>query len=176
MVNNSPIVIGEEGIRKAEDKESMSFDKISLELNLKRPKLTPLLSKTFYIELNLQLPESEILEYLELVKKEYDRENIKNNIEHFKKIRLAKKKLKKANSDKFADMLYIYDCYQKHNKTKFKSASEFYAYLSDALYHSYTREVRKDISRNTTETYIETMKEYIEDTKYLELLVGIVQQ
>lgn len=140
--------------------------------NFKRPKLNinPLHSRSATIELDLNKPLSELKAYIIHVK-----EDLENNKDMLKApIELIGEELQKADSltnavlskqASLADMFYVYDCL-KIGMSQRKIQNEVYNYYADQGIET------KTLDSKTLKKYKEIAVDYIDNTRYKELITG----
>ena len=170
IVNGKPIVSEDDKISKASMENYGDFHKLSFEPNFIRPKLIPISEKSFYVNINFELPTSEIVEYVKYLQKIYETKDVKNALELLSSsIELTDVKQIKTNCKKFADMFFAYD-YAVQYGSAFKNEDEIHKKIAmDMAYSSDSDEV---LAENTIRTYISKMKSLVEGCGYLELLTG----
>ena len=172
IVNDTPLIQQSNGIVKADTSDHSSFSKLLFEPRFIRPKLSPPAIKKFNIELNFELPESELLEYVSQLYKLYRKYNAPGTMELLGDMEFEKEQLTKANTIKYADMLYAYD-FMKRFKNMFSTQQELYEKIRMDLAYSIAEGDRKMLSNNTVRNYIATMKPIIEEHGYIQLLTGL---
>jgi hypothetical protein len=148
ILNDTAIQRKEGTITKANLEDYSDFQKLSFEPNFIRPKLLPIYAKRFYVELNMELPESELVEYIGHIHKIYHRcdvpgatELLSDNIEY------SSSKQTKANASKYADMLYVYDCVKKY-ADMFKTDIELHEKIANDLLYSLNDDTKEQLSTN----------------------------
>jgi hypothetical protein len=154
-----------------EDNKTMSIYHNDITPNYSRP-----LSLSFNdikerrLILNMALPINELIDFITKLKKDYEHDH-----SFFKTVKeLEGDSFKKANKrdgrlssqTKLADMFYIYDCLKLgRKKSDIKTDITIYYRLKGID----TRQLHID----TLNTYHEIMKDYIDNLKYKELVLGI---
>lgn len=141
----------------------------------KRPKLEPYrISKDVQVELNLALPEKELIEYIKLIKKDFDTNNniSKTGYEVYEDLIFENgEKIKPrdilTNGLYAADMFFIYDCINLGYRN-FDIRNEIYNYYSEVKGITTRTMTDKSIRK-----YYKTAVEYIDKLKYKELVTGI---
>lgn len=143
--------------------------------SFKRPKLQVYeISKEVDVSLNLALPEKDLIEFLKLIKKDFDKNNkiiqtafeVSENVE-FKNSDKIKPRDILSNKLYVADMFYIYDCI-KLGYRYFDIRNELYRYYLDVK-----KIETRTMTEKTIKKYNDIAKEYIEKLKYKELVTGI---
>ncbi len=147
-----------------------------------RPRLSApaMYNKNFMLDLNMALPEKELLDYLSHIKKAYDKskEDIQSvtellgvdlsgeGIEEADPDQMYKRDRRKTLAEKLADLFFVYDCHI--NKVKVEDTI-------DSL-DVYWREERKafpdKFQKKTYQHYLRLAKDFIENQKYKSLLIG----
>ncbi len=146
------------------------FHKLSFEPNFIRPKLIPVSEKNFYVNLNFELPLSEIVEYVYYLQKIYKAKDVKSALELLSSsIEFTDVKQIKINCKKYADMFYAHDYAIKFGN-EFKNEDEMYKKI--AMDMGYSSGSDKVVAENTIRTNISKMKSLVGDCGYLELLTG----
>ncbi len=172
IINDTPLIQKSDGITKADIDNYSSFSMLLFEPRFIRPKLSPLTAKKFNIELNFELPESELLEYVSQLHKMYHKHNTPGTAELLSDMEFEKEPLTKANTIKYADMLYVYD-FKKRFEHMFLTQQELYEKIRMDLAYTISKEDRKMLSNNTVRNYIITMQDIVENHGYLNFLTGI---
>jgi len=172
ITNDTPLIRENDSITKADIDDYPSFSKLSLELQLIRPKLHPPAAKRFYVELNFELPESELTEYIVQLHKEYHKHHIPGAMELLGDISLNREQLTKANTMKYADMLYVYDYVNKFGDL-YTTDKELHEKIGRDLAYSAHRDDKNMLSTNTIRNYRNAMTETVENFGFLSLLTGI---
>ncbi len=150
--------------------------------NFSRPKLSipAMLNKNIQIELNLALPENELLAYISHIKKKYDEDKgfLKSSIELLGSDLEAagleevdgkdvyKKDRRKTLPEKCADLFFIYDCYSNNLSMD---------YAIDHLNHYWNEERNafpEQFQIKTYKRYLKLAKDFIQNRKYQSLLIG----
>ncbi len=149
--------------------------------NFTRPKLSipDTVRKSVQLELNLALPEKELLAYVSLLKKKYDgqKDIIKSTYEllgaqlsdmGFEEIdaeQMYKHNRKKTLAEKCADLFFVYDC---------KSNNLSMDYTTDelSLYWYGEAQGTSRFQERTYKQYWNLAKDFIENRKYQSLLMG----
>ena len=175
VINDVPLVRESNSISFATIENYAEFKALSLEANFKRPKLLPIKRKDFYVNLNFELPESELTEYVEWLYKIYHKEDIKSTLELLSdSFDFSENGQIKANSRKFADMLYVYDYAFKYGE-EFDTGISLHEKIAQDLSYSSMRDDKDRPSTNTVRNYLERMTYLVETFGYMELLTGIEQ-
>jgi len=172
MVNDSPLKRGRGSIARANIDDYSSFNRLLFESRFIRPKLSPPAEKKFIVELNFELPESELQEYVLYLHKLYHSHSAPGTIELLADIELEKEQLKKANIIRYADMLYAYDFKKKFEKM-FSKKQDLYEKIQMDLAYTSPKEESKILSPNTIRNYIITMRDIVENHGYRNFLTGI---
>ncbi len=175
VLNNTPIHIDNENIAVANISNYNDFEKLSLEYRLLRPKLTPVKAKSFFVELNFEIPVTELIEYIELLHKIYYKYDVPVAAELLEdKIEFLHDKQTRAVAKKYADKLYVYDYIQDYHQ-EYKTETELYKKIAHDLVYSIKSDDNPNPTTNTIRNYALEMKELIEECGYLTLLTGIKQ-
>lgn len=170
IVNGKPVVSEDDKISKASMTNYSDFHKLSFEPNFIRPKLIPVSEKNFYVNLNFELPLSEIVEYVYYLQKIYKAKDVKSALELLSSsIEFTDVKQIKINCKKYADMFYAHDYAIKFGN-EFKNEDEMYKKI--AMDMGYSSGSDKVVAENTIRTNISKMKSLVGDCGYLELLTG----
>ncbi len=174
ILNETPIVVNEDNrISPASLSDYKEFKELILEGNFRRPKLQPIKKKDFYVELNFELPESEIIEYIGELYKLYHKESIKGTVELLSESDdFLHSKQTKANSRKFADMFYVYDCFVAYRE-RFDTENELHEKISLDLRYADKDDEASPLASTTIRNYQVRMVQLVEELGYLELLTGI---
>jgi len=182
-------LIFREKIYHIEDDEEEKITKNSIEPNYSRPSLF-----TFYksvekdIKLNLAMPKDELIDFIEKIKSEYDKnhksimsisELLGEELEPFRDMifkennnplldRKTKKQMRAtsftSNAFKMADILFIYDCLVLgYKKLKIK-------YLLTGYYESINKNDTIDDERYRR--YVTIARDFIDNMRYKELFLG----
>ena len=150
--------------------------------NFSRPKLfiPPMLNKNVQIELNLALPEKELLAYISYIKKKYDEDKgfLKSSIEllgsdleaagleEVDSNDMYKRDRRKTLQEKCADMFFIYDC-----NVNGVTANKTIESLNN--YWGWERDFPTLFQIKTHRRYLKLATDFIENRKYQSLLIGI---
>ncbi len=178
--NNRAIVRSSGYIQRASSEHIKIFQQLALELNFKRPKLKPNPSKNlpvdpikrYYIELNFELPESELKEYIEELIRLYNTEKIPGLPELFTDEESAVQSSgeTKVNQKRYADMFYVYDHY-KMSRELFPSDEKTYEKI--ALDLAYSRGDDKELQTTTMRNYHKAMIDLIDKKGYFSIITGL---
>ena len=173
ILNDTAIQRKEETITKAHLEDYSDFQKLSFEPNFIRPKLLPAYAKRFYVELNMELPESELVEYIGHIHKIYHRCDVPGTTELLSdNIEYSSSKQTKANASKYADMLYVYD-YVKKYADQFETDIEMHKKIADDLLYGLNDDTKKLHSTSTIWNYRQIMVDLVENEKFLVYLTGV---
>ena len=142
-------------------------------------------SKLTNININLSLPENELIAYVKKLKQESDKNKIRNFIDLLAEIEgvtikstiydniVCNSKGKCFDSrnilskqEKLADMFYIYDALQ-YGMTQRKISNEIYNYYADIGIET------KTMDDKTLTKYKDIAKDYIDNKRYKELVTGV---
>jgi len=177
VIHNNRAGIRDNGkIRNADSKDYKKFTHLILEPKFIRPRLQPINKKTFYVDLNFELPKVELIDYVESLYDMYQQEEIPSPLEifhlteHENSGETTYKDVAK-HAKKFGDMFFVYD-YFRHYKDSYKSDSDLYEKINSDLIYSYTDNSRDPLANNTIRNYIKNMTKLSEELGYLELLTG----
>jgi hypothetical protein len=138
--------------------------------------IPPKISKNVNLSnINLALPSEELYKYIEHIKKLFSKEHtiISTPLEilgttlHFSSDTIKRDKFK-TRQEKFADMLFIYDALKiKMKKAKIqRSIVEYYT-------KKYPAKFTPNMDYSTIKDYNEIATQYIDNTKYKELIAVI---
>ena len=175
VLNDTPIHIDNGDIAVADISDYDDFEKLSLEYRFLRPKLTPIKSKKFFVELNFEIPVTELIEYIELLHKLYHKHGVPSAAELLNdRIEFSNDKQTRAVAKKYADMLYVYD-YIQYYCDEYKNEVELHQKIAEDLSYSTERDDSPILSTNTIRNYALKMNELISEYGYLTLLTGIEQ-
>jgi len=161
---------------------SMIESQIKVMENFARPKLSipATVNKSVHIELNLALPEKELIAYIGTIKEKYDKDKhiIKSTVELLgaelsdagflssDADQMYKKDRRKTMPEKCADLFFIYDCNTNNLSMD---------YTLDHL-NRYWNEERnafpEQFQIKTYKRYLKLAKDFIENRKYQSLLIG----
>ncbi len=150
--------------------------------NFSRPKLSipALYNKSIQVDMNLALPENELLAYLSLIKAKYaeqkslvkstvellDAQNSSISLEAIDAEQVYKKDRRKSLPEKCTDLFFIYDCYANNLSMD---------YTIDHL-NRYWNEERnafpEQFQIKTYKRYLKLAKEFVEKRQYQSLLIG----
>ena len=180
ILNNTAIVMNSDGIQRASLEDIEIFQSLCLELDFKRPKLEPNPSKNlpinptkkFYIELNFELPESELKEYVEELSRLYSTGNIPGLSELLTddENAVASSGETRVNQKRYADMFYLYDHY-KMSRELFPSDEKTYEKI--ALDLAYSRGDDKELQTTTMRNYHKAMIDLIDKKGYFPIITGL---
>ena len=175
VINDVPLVRDSNGVSIATIENYAEFKAVSLEANFKRPKLLPVKRKNFYVNLNFDLPESEMIEYVAWLYKVYHKEEIKSTMELLSDfLEFSDSHQIKANSRKFADMLYVYD-YALMYGDAFETDIALHEKIANDIRYSDKRDDKAIPTTNTIRNYQIKMNYLVEERGYKEFLTGIEQ-
>ena len=174
VVNSTPFTARDNEISIASIENYTDFRHLLFEANIIRPKLMPIKKKEFLVNLNFELPESELHEYIEYLYEAYHKESVHSPIELLSDLELHHSKQIKANAQKYADMLYVYD-YAIKFKDKFDTDIKLHEKIAMDLHYSDGRDSTNPPETNTIRNYRKKMEYLVSDLGYLELLTGIKQ-
>ena len=175
VINDVPLVRENNSISIGTIENYAEFKVVSLEANFKRPKLLPMKRKNFYVNLNFELPESELTEYIEWLYKLYHKEEIKGTVELLSdSFELSAARQTKANSRKFADMLYVYDYVLKYGDL-FETDIALHKKIAIDIRYSDKRDDKGVPNAGTIRNYQIKINYLVEEFGYMELLTGIEQ-
>ncbi len=149
--------------------------------NFSRPKLTipTLFNKNIDVELNLALPEKELLAYVSYIKEKFDknRDLVKSpiellgadlesvGIEEVDTKEVYKRDRRKTMSEKYADLFFIYDCYASG-----MTADSTIIAINE--YWGGERDFATIFQIKTYRRYLKLARDFIENRKYQSLLIG----
>ncbi len=154
----------------------------TIEVNSSHPKLTvpAVLSKEFNLELNMALPKSELISYIEHIKDSYD--NSKNDIKMIAEVLgvdkedfwfsgadaegFHKRDRRKIPSERLADLIFIFDC--NKNKVKVEDTID----LLDVYWREERKAFPEKFQKKTYQRYLRLAKDFINNKKYQSLLIG----
>ena len=147
-----------------------------------RPKLTipAMYNKNIQIELNLALPEKELLTYVSHIKEKFDehKELVKSpfellgaelssiGLEEVDAEQMYKKDRRKTLPEKCADLFFIYDC-NANNLSMDYAIDRLNRYWNDER-----NAFPEQFQIKTYKRYLKTAKDFIENRKYQSLLIG----
>ena len=141
----------------------------SIHFGYGRPLLKFKKNKIFNIQINLNLPQDELMSYISKIKDEYNKDNsiIKIPLELLGEILEKndnKRTPKKPKASVYADWFYIYD-YWKYEKTQEKTDKEIFVNLQVENDVPYNEDMIRKIR--------DKMKYFIDDLGYKELITGV---
>ncbi len=149
--------------------------------NFSRPKLSipALYNKNIDVELNLALPEKELLAYVSYIKEKFDknRDLVKSpiellgadlesvGIEEVDTKEVYKRDRRKTMSEKYADLFFIYDCY-------ISGMTADSTIIAINEYWGGERDFATIFQIKTYRRYLKLARDFIENRKYQSLLIG----
>ncbi len=175
VVNDTPLYRENGSIGIADMAHYGDFEKLQLEYKMARPKLSPIKARKFFVELNFDLPVTELTEYIELLYALNQKHSILSVLELLDDaLDLSVEKQKKLASKRYADILYVYDCYTLYGD-KYGIEIDLHKKIASDLAYSMEDRDERILSTNTIKNYISDMNALVNDYAYLKLLTAIEQ-
>jgi hypothetical protein len=154
-----------------DDKKTMTIHHNSITPNYSRPLLPSFDEiKERNLKLNLALPINELVDFVQKLKKDYDRDHsffgtVKELIGESSQEKAEKMDNSLSSQMKLADMLYIYDCLKlDYSKSDIKTDITVY-YRSKGI-------KTRNLHHSTFTKYQKIMTDYIDNFRYKELVLG----